>query len=157
MKNIFSKENINTGRQIEWDFAKVLAIALMIVTHYFAFCSFGNIGGYDTEVLIIYLICQLSAPIFMFAMGIGMTYTRHNSPQEFIIRGIKLIFLGLIINTLYFLSNYGTGVPIEYALLSFLANDILQFAGLSFILIGILKTKKNTGGSDWSPYKGDAL
>lgn len=38
-----------------------------------------------------------------------------------------------------FLSNYSAGVPLEYSLLSFLANDILQFAGLSFILIGIFK------------------
>ena len=75
----------------------------------------------------------------MFAMGIGMVYTRHNSPREFIIRGIKLLFLGLIVNTLYFFSNYGAGVPMEYALLSFLANDILQFAGISFLLMGIFK------------------
>lgn len=138
MKNVFSNENVNSGRQIELDFAKVFAILLMIVTHYFAFCTFGGID-YDTEILIIFLLCQCSAPILMFAMGIGMIYTRHNSPKEFIIRGIKLLILGLIVNTLYFLSNYGAGVPMEYALLSFLANDILQFAGISFILVGIFK------------------
>lgn len=120
MKNVFSNENVNSGRQIELDFAKVFAILLMIVTHYFAFCTFGGID-YDTEILIIFLLCQCSAPILMFAMGIGMIYTRHNSPKEFIIRGIKLLILGLIVNTLYFLSNYGAGVPMEYALLSFLA------------------------------------
>ena len=75
----------------------------------------------------------------MFAMSIGMAYTRHNTPKEFIIRRIKLLILGFIVNTMYFLSNYGAGVPLEYSLLSFLANDILQFAGLSFILIGIFK------------------
>ena len=110
----------------------------MIVTHYFAFCTFGDID-YDTEILIVFILCQCSAPIFMFAMGIGMAYTRHSSPREFIIRGIKLLLLGLIVNTLYFLSNYGAGVPMEYALLSFLANDILQFAGITFILMGIFK------------------
>lgn len=59
----------------------------------------------------------------MYAMGIGMMYTRHDSPREFIIRGIKLLLTGLIINTMYFLSNYGAGVPLRYSLLSFLAND----------------------------------
>jgi len=27
----------------------------------------------------------------MFAMGIGMVYTRHDSSKEFVIRGIKLL------------------------------------------------------------------
>lgn len=38
---------------------------------------------------------------------------------------------------MYFLSNYSAGVPLEYSLLSFLANDILQFAGITFIVVGI--------------------
>lgn len=40
---------------------------------------------------------------------------------------------------MYFLSNYSAGVPLEYSLLSFLANDILQFAGITFIVVGIFK------------------
>lgn len=138
MTGIFSQQNVNTGRQVEWDFAKVFAIALMIITHYFAFCSFGNLD-YGKLTVAMFILTQYSAPIFMFAMGVGMVYTRHNSPKEFVVRGIKLLCLGFIINTLYFLSNYGAGVPLEYSLLSFMANDILQFAGISFILIGIFK------------------
>ena len=110
----------------------------MIITHYFAFCSFGSVN-YGKITNTVFILTQCSAPIFMFAMGIGMAYTRHDSPKEFIVRGIKLLLLGLIINTMYFLSNYAAGVPLEYSLLSFLANDILQFAGLSFILVGIFK------------------
>ena len=71
--------------------------------------------------------------------GIGMVYTRHDSSKEFVIRGIKLFLLSLICNTMYFLSNYSAGVPLEYSLLSFLANDILQFAGITFIVVGIFK------------------
>ncbi len=138
MGKLFSTQRVNTGRQIEWDFAKVFAIILMIVTHYFAFCSFGNVDyGKTTDAM--FILTQCSAPIFMFAMGIGMAYTRHDSPREFIVRGIKLLLLGLIVNIMYFLSNYSAGVPLEYSLLSLLANDILQFAGLSFMLIGIFK------------------
>ena len=138
MTQLFSKEKVNSSRQIEWDLAKVSAIFLMILVHYFAFCTFGNLDyGIITEYM--FILFQCSAPIFMFAMGIGMIYTRHDSPREFVIRGIKLLLLGLIVNTMYFLSNYSAGVPLEYSLLSFLANDILQFAGLTFILVGILK------------------
>ena len=138
MSKLFSNQPVNRGRQIEWDFAKVFAIVLMISTHYLAFCSFGNID-YGKASDFVFILTNSSAPIFMFAMGVGMVYTRHGSPKEFVIRGIKLFCLGLIVNTMYFLSNYSAGVPLEYSLLSFLANDILQFAGISFILIGIFK------------------
>ena len=108
MVKLFATQKVNAGRQIEWDFAKVFAIILMIITHYFAFCSFGSVDyGKITEIVFIFTQC--SAPIFMFAMGIGMAYTRHDSPREFIVRGIKLLLLGLIINTMYFLSNYAAG------------------------------------------------
>ena len=136
--NFLNNEKVNSGRQIEWDFAKVFAIILMIMVHFFAFCTFGTLDyGYLNKY--IFILLQCSAPIFMFAMGIGMIYTRHDSSKEFIRRGIVLLTVGLIINTMYFLSNYSAGVPLKYSLLSFLANDILQFAGLTFILIGIFK------------------
>ena len=110
----------------------------MIFVHFLAFCSFSKIDyGYIEEYL--FILTQSSAPIFMFAMGIGMVYTRYDSEKSFVIRGIKLLLLGLIINTMYFLSNYTAGVPLEYSLLSFLANDILQFAGITFIVVAIFK------------------
>jgi hypothetical protein len=40
---------------------------------------------------------------------------------------------------MYFLLNYSAGVPLEYSLLTFLANDILQFAGITFIAVAIFK------------------
>lgn len=138
MSNLFSNNNVNSGRQIEWDYAKVFAIITMIFVHFLAFCSFSKIDyGYFEEYL--FILTQSSAPIFMFAMGIGMVYTRHDSEKSFVIRGIKLLLLGLIINTMYFLSNYSAGIPLEYSLLSFLANDILQFAGITFIVVAIFK------------------
>ena len=138
MGKFFSNTGINDGRQIEWDYAKVFAIFAMIFVHFLAFCTFSKIDyGYVEEYL--FILTQSSAPIFMFAMGIGMVYTRHDSVREFVVRGIKLLLLGFIINTMYFLSNYSSGVPLEYSLLSFLANDILQFAGIAFIMVGIFK------------------
>ena len=138
MSKLFSNIDVNDGRQIEWDYAKVFAIFAMIFVHFLAFCTFSQIDyGYVEEYL--FILTQSSAPIFMFAMGIGMVYTRHDSTKEFIVRGIKLLLLGLVINTMYFLSNYAAGVPLEYSLLSFLANDILQFAGITVIVVGIFK------------------
>ena len=138
MKKLFSTQKVNTGRQIEWDYTKVFAIILLIVTHYLAYCSLGN-ADFEKTTDTMFILAQISTPVLMFAMGIGMAYTRHDSPRDFIVRGIKLLLLGMIVNTMYFLSNYTGGIPMDYSLSSFLANNILHFAGLTFILVGIFK------------------
>ena len=135
---IFSSEKANDKRQLELDVAKTFAIVLMIMVHCLAFCSLCQINHPYLKYLFIFMQC--SAPLFMFAMGVGMVYTRHNSPKEFINRGIKLILMGFIINIIYFVSGYFAELELEYCILSLIANDILQFAGLSFILIGLFKS-----------------
>ena len=47
--------------------------------------------------------------------------------------------MGFIINLIYSCSGYFSGLELEYCVLSLIANDILQFAGLSFLLIGLFK------------------
>ena len=138
--NLFSSEKVNSKRQLELDVAKFFAIVLMIMVHCLAFCSLCQIDHPYLEHLFIFMQC--SAPLFMFAMGVGMVYTRHDSSKEFITRGIKLILMGFIINLIYFVSGYIGELEIEYCILSLISNDILQFAGLSFILIGLFKRIK---------------
>lgn len=136
--NIIEKEECNTGRQLELDVAKAYSIFIMIIIHCLAYSSL-CISSQDDAYLYIGMYLGMAAPIFLFSMGITMCYTRNKTYQAFIKRGIHLLLLGFIINILYFLSNYGAGIGLNYALNSLLANDVLQFAGLSFILIGIFK------------------
>ena len=42
--------------------------------------------------------CAPSAGVFMFVMGLGMVYTRHDSPADFVRRGIKLLMAGYLLN-----------------------------------------------------------
>lgn len=135
--NLFSAWKVNTERQIEWDVSKFFAIILMIMVHCFAFCNLCQIDNVYMDYLFIFMQC--SAPLFMFVMGVGMVYTRHDSPREFMSRGIKLILMGFIINLIYFISNFYSGLSPEYTINSLIANDILQFAGLTFLLIGFFK------------------
>lgn len=136
-QNTFSREKVNIKRQLELDIAKSFAVILMILVHCFAFCSLCQI---DTIYLqYFFIFAQCSAPLFMFAMGVGMVYTKRDSSKEFITRGIKLILMGFIINIIYFISNLYHGVSLEYCFVSLISNDILQFAGLCFILIGLFK------------------
>ena len=80
----------------------------------------------------------------MFCMGIGITYSRHNQYKHLIKRGVQLLLLGyfvnigaqIIPNVLGYMLNTSTA-PIT--LLPLFKVDVLVFAGVAFILIGILK------------------
>ncbi len=143
---IFSEEAVNGGRQQELDLARALAVVCLALVHCVIECTPEEqlAGGipylFDTVVG-----GPLSAPLFMFAMGIGMVYTRHNTPDAYIRRGIRIGLMGYLLNIcrflLPFLAGYGiTGdygkyiAPLPYRVLG---NDILQFAGLAMLLIAL--------------------
>ena len=152
MTKLFSNELVNSGRQAELDLAKCLAIFFMIFLHcYFGTSYFAN----DISLGMQRAVSQLfggpfAAPVFMFAMGVGMVYSRNQEPSYFIKRGIKLIQLGFFVNigeffVPYFLAGNLLGqwdiFPIANGLLLFCI-DILAFAGMAFVLVGVLKKLK---------------
>ena len=84
---MIDKKIINTGRQFEVDVAKAFAVFFMIVVHVFE-----HTVTYDESplwYLVEFFGCAPSAGVFMFVMGLGMVYTRHDSPADFVRRGIK--------------------------------------------------------------------
>jgi len=100
--------------------------------------------------LIEFLGAQPAAPVFMFCMGIGFVYTRHNSPQEFARRGLKLFITGYLLN-LYRMAFVVAGglsgalgdTPLMPLVWAFgLCVDILPFAGLAFLFFALLKQLK---------------
>ena len=89
----------------------------------------------------------MAAPVFMFCMGIGMIYTRHDSSADFIRRGIKLLLAGYLLNffrqTIPMLIAMRLGIDTGFSLIGGLLNvDILPFAGMAFISIGLMKRFK---------------
>ncbi len=149
MEKIFSNEPVNRGRQTELDLAKCLAIFFMIFLHcYFGTSYFAN----DISLGMVRIVSQLfggpfAAPVFMFAMGVGMVYSKNQEPSYLIKRGIKLIQLGFFVNIGEFFVPYFLAgnlmddwdrFPIANGLLLFCI-DILAFAGMAFILVGVLK------------------
>ena len=152
MEKLFSDERVNSGRQVELDIAKCLAIFFMIFLHCLMVTS-----GFNNEIspFLQKIISQLlggpfAAPVFMFAMGVGIVYSRNQEPLYLIKRGIKLMLLGLVVNVGEFLlPNFLAGkllgkwdiFPTAGGLLLFCI-DILAFAGMAMILIGVLKKLK---------------
>ncbi|WP_407421833.1 heparan-alpha-glucosaminide N-acetyltransferase domain-containing protein [Methanobrevibacter sp.] len=143
--NFLADKKVNTGRQKELDIAKTLAVIFMILCHVIVFASFSNILiTPEFELIFNQAAAIIVAPVFMFCMGIGIIFSRHNQYNLLIKRGVQLLLLGyfvnigtqLIPNVLGHMLNT-SNAPI--AVLSLFKVDILVFAGVAFILIGILK------------------
>jgi len=146
----------NSGRQFELDFAKFIAIVFMILVHCYDYSSLYlssltepvTAGQSSTLGTIIeFLGAQPAAPVFMFCMGIGFVYTRHNSPAEFARRGLKLLITGYLLNlyrTLFVVAGGLSGalgdIELKPLIAAFaLCVDILPFAGLAFLFFALMK------------------
>lgn len=84
------------------------------------------------------------APIFMFCMGVTLGFSRHQSPKDWLHRGIELITIGMVLNVLRWgtlaFHAYVAHEPELYKGLAIIFNvDILQFAGLAFMLLALLQ------------------
>ena len=92
---VFSKENVNMGRQPEFDYIKTLIIFIMIFQHVYE-----NYSRDCLSDMIDFLGFIFGADVFMTLMGIGMKYSRNHSPSTYVSRGILLLTKGQCVNLL---------------------------------------------------------
>ncbi|MDO4435084.1 MAG: acyltransferase family protein [Cardiobacteriaceae bacterium] len=142
IKNSFTYQKINTGRQLEIDLAKAFALMFMAWVHTLEETES------VTEALMPTLIEKVfggpfAAPVFMVALGIGLVYTKHGTAHHFYQRGITLLVIGFVLNIVRFVSpavwrSVGLDQPFdyEYEIAWLVSVDILQFAGLAFLYFG---------------------
>jgi uncharacterized membrane protein len=144
------KIDSNTGRQFEFDVAKTIAVLFMVIIHVFDNMTTVSIMPDSAYYIFInFLGGPMAAPMFMFALGVGMVYTRHSKPKDFAIRGLKLILLGYALNffretLLIILANvFSVETVYQKDLIDSIGGiDILQFAGVTFLIIAFLKKLK---------------
>lgn len=137
---IFSKEDVNIGRQTEADFAKFVCLVGMVIVHCFdVFVSFSEASS-SIQYLFLYVLNGIfGAGTFMFCMGLGLAYSSKNEPMQIIKRGIRIFLIGYLLNIicavidLIFLKDVGIFITYLIGL------DILQFAGLALVVFGLLK------------------
>lgn len=142
---MFVKDEINNTRQLELDVAKAFAVIFMITVHVFDHMTAMN--GKFLPKFVELLGCPPAAGVFMLAMGVGMVYTRHNSPKEFAVRGVKLLIMGYVLNffreTLLVwiasLLQIENSYENESLFSTLMTVDILQFAGAAFLITALLK------------------
>ena len=131
---------VNRGRQLELDIIKGLAILFMLLVHCLE--CFIELPWEPTWAnrLIYFLGCPPAAPVFMFALGVGLVYSRKNSPRDLAVRGLRILLLGYVLAFFRdFLSRYvlylrtGSAAELAEGVNEFLGVDILPFAGLTFL------------------------
>ena len=150
---MFSRNEINTGRQIEVDIAKAICIIGMVLVHAFEQLPFVEGSGGAGEFILMRIGNTIfGATLFMFCMGVGMAYTKKNNPNLIMLRGLTIFIIGLLLNFFrivlgMLITNavhpgfYSTNIII----IELLQNDILYFAGLAMMLFGLLKKLKIPG------------
>ena len=140
-----------TLRRNELELLKALAIIAMIFCHPVIRLGIHRVG-YESDFAFFFGDVILgdylgAAHAFMFAMGVGMVYSRKNAPADLMRRGVRLYLLGYALNLcrygIYALA-YGliSGVFEPETLEALFGPDILQFAGLALLFTGVLKRLK---------------
>ena len=147
VEQYLADEPVNTGRQLEVDYAKAMMVLCLPFIHCIIECTSdeGLCNG------IPYLFDSIiggpfSAPTYLFAMGIGVVYSRRKIPSGQIRRGLGLIGVFFLSNSARFLFPYLIGYAvsgdrehfIEPLLYRWLGNDVLLFAGVSIVVIAVM-------------------
>lgn len=138
---------INTGRQPELDVAKGLAILFMVLVHALEMFANTHARMSNTAYMVIQVLgSPFSAPVFMFALGVGLVYSRKNTPAILLRRGLFLLGMGYLLNILrdvipYFLHNMRSLTPeVMDGLVDELIDvDILGFAAVVFLFWGLFR------------------
>ena len=140
---IFSKENVNTGHQPEFDYLKTILVVLIVLCHFYEEFS----KNFVFEI-VLFWSWIFKAGSLMMLMGIGMKYTRHHEPKDYFYRGTTLFTLGQYVNLIRdaipnIIAFWATGNKnfLSRGMLIMQA-DILSFAGIAFIFFSVLKKMK---------------
>lgn len=144
MFDFISTEEVNCSRQPELDLAKGFAILFMVLCH--TVMELGNSGTNVLGTLAISVLGgPLAAPVFMTSLGVGVCYSKNSTPEKLARRGVKTIGIALLLNffrvvlPLTFVGILTGGFDWQFTAAVFVSCEILSFAGLSFILIALIK------------------
>ena len=135
----------------ELDIVKGVAIIAMIICH--TVCYMGAVPGHTGYVVAEEILGgPMAAPMFMICMGIAINFSRRSEPLALVKRGVRLFLLAYLLNFLRAGLPFGIGFALGMAdtvadmlVMAFLIVDILQFAGLALIFIGLCLRLKING------------
>ena len=143
----------NTGRVLEIELMKAVAIIGMVLVHVLGMSV--NMDIQDPKVFPVALVIGFmggfpSAGVFMFAMGWGSAFSKRATVSSYLTRCVNLFAAGLFVNlfTGYLRAILVPDVygPLHDVLHSILATDIYFFAALAQLYFALMKKleSKNT-------------
>ena len=139
LKNrIFSEKEVNTGRQVEMDIAKVVFVIFVAMVH----CTIDCVPEEALNSGLPYIFDTviggpMIAPGLMFSMGACLVYGRKKKWNDIVRRGVQIFLLGFLLNlcryTIPDLIGYAISGDRDMFLSSIIYqtfnNDIFQLAG----------------------------
>ena len=148
IRELLADEPVNMGRQLDVDIAKAQMVLMLPFIHCIIECTSdeGLCSGipylFDTIIG-----GPFSAPMYLFAMGIGLAYSRKKTVELQLKRGFTLIGIFYLSNTCRFPIPYLIGYKIsgdrehfiDPLFYRWLGNDVLLFAGLAIITIAVFR------------------
>ncbi len=139
-------------RQAELDIGKGIAVLLMICVHVQEVLSHSAVQHSLFGNIVEFVTCFPAAPLFMFVMGVGIVYSRRQDSGYAIGRGASLLAMAYLLNAARGYIPWTLGIKLGFLVQdavpygdvaqSLLEVDILHFAGLCFILIGVLRVAR---------------
>ena len=153
--------NEHNGRVLIIDFGRGVAALLLVVIH--SLWMYGSVETQADSALgtTIHMIGKLTAS-FLICMGLSFVLTRHTSLAYGLKRAVMILLAGYLLNALKFIvpisvfgtmpenfiEAYGWSSPLNGGQLRYLllTGDILQMAGVSFLIITLIRhfiTNKN--------------
>ncbi len=149
MMKLFSTEEVNTGRQKEFDLLKGIFMIFIFLLNAFRMTLSGMTGAVRG---ILIFATMSGAAIYLFAMGFVMAYGKRTKPKELAGRGLRLILYQYLVNLVYIavlvfpyplVMNRLTGAGAEnlrkLIWVHFQYIDIFFAAGLFYLLLALLK------------------
>ena len=140
-----------TERRYELDLLKVVAIIGMIICHA-VYMLGAHHANYEQDVAYfigdyIFGSYLAVAHAFMFAMGVGIVFSKKNKPLDLVKRGVYLYVFAFVLNFFRYgiyalIDGLIEGQFAEETAYAFLVQDIFHFAGLALIFTGALKALK---------------
>lgn len=149
MEKLFSNDPVNKNRQMELDVAKGLSVIFMIAVHVLLYFANDDVKNTYLGSIVEFFGGIPAAPVFMFLLGVGIVYSGKATPLQLFKRGWALILGGYILNIIR--EGLPNMIKLEYEpdnynwLSVFDATftiDILQFAGLAFIIFSMIARVK---------------
>lgn len=138
---------LTTGGRLRFlDLARGLAIVFMVMQHVQVIFAVGEGEDSALGLLFVLLGTAPAAPVFMVAMGFLFGSSTRTGVRSGIVRGLQLFALGYVLNVLRFILPLLLGTHPRIVELfgdtwwgPFFEIDILQLAGLSLIILGLVK------------------